>query len=66
MKLFFSSLPPEQVPSVRATVMHLSGHDLSFGLDVIIDGFKCRLARKAAAAAFCPDGSESDKSQSDR
>ena len=58
MKLFFSSLPPEQVPSVRATVMHLSGHDLSFGLDVILDGFKSQLAKKAAAAALCPASPE--------
>jgi AcrR family transcriptional regulator len=51
MKLFFSALPPEKVPSVKATVMHLSGHDLGFGLDVIIDGFKARLAEKAAGFA---------------
>ena len=44
----FSALPRDQIPNVEATVMHLSGHNIDFGLDVIIEGFKARLARKAA------------------
>jgi AcrR family transcriptional regulator len=40
---YFSALPVEQIPNIKATISHLSGHNIDFGLDVIIDGFKARL-----------------------
>jgi hypothetical protein len=34
--------------------MYLSGHNIDFGLDVIFEGFKARLARKAASGEEPP------------
>jgi hypothetical protein len=53
---YFSALPPDQIPHVKATAKHLSGHNIDFGLDVIIDGFKVRLARLAAERAAAGAG----------
>jgi AcrR family transcriptional regulator len=50
----FSALPRDQIPSIQATVMYLSGHNIDFGLDVIFEGFKARLARKAASGEEPP------------
>jgi AcrR family transcriptional regulator len=45
---YFSALPAEQIPHVQATAKYLGGHNIDFGLDVIMDGFKLRLAKQAA------------------
>jgi AcrR family transcriptional regulator len=47
---YFSALPAEEIPHVRATAKYLSGHNIDFGLDVIMDGFKARLAKQGARA----------------
>jgi AcrR family transcriptional regulator len=49
MARYFSALPVERIPNIKATISHLSGHNIEFGLDVIIEGFKSHLARRAAA-----------------
>lgn len=45
---YFSALPREQIPNIEATVMTLTGTSIDFGLDVIIDGLKARLAATTA------------------
>lgn len=67
VKLFFSALPPEKIPSVKATIMHLSGHDIAFGLDVIIDGLKAKLAGRTTACSASTACSDSTaEAHSDR
>lgn len=44
---YFSALPVEQIPNVKATISHLSGHNIDFGLDVIMEGFKAHLKARA-------------------
>jgi AcrR family transcriptional regulator len=41
---YFSALPPGEIPHVLATAAHLGGHNIDFGLDIIMEGFKVRLA----------------------
>jgi AcrR family transcriptional regulator len=48
---YFSALPLDEIPNVRATAAHLSGHNIDFGLDVIIAGFKARIAAQVDAPA---------------
>ncbi|MDQ1415822.1 MAG: hypothetical protein QOF81_1435, partial [Acidimicrobiaceae bacterium] len=47
----FSAVPLEEIPNIEATVMHLSGSSIEFGLDIIIGGLKQRLEKNARARA---------------
>jgi len=50
LRAYFAALPLHEIPNIEATVMYLSGSSIDFGLDIIIDGLKARLDRKAAAS----------------
>ena len=61
---YFSALPLDDIPNVRATAAHLTGHNIDFGLDIIIAGFKARIAERAGtavapSATACPAGARS-------
>ncbi|HEX3425705.1 MAG TPA: TetR/AcrR family transcriptional regulator [Acidimicrobiales bacterium] len=55
---YFSALPLDDIPNVRATAAHLSGHNIDFGLDVIMAGFKARIAAQVDAAAIAASDRE--------
>ncbi|MDQ1377039.1 MAG: hypothetical protein QOE15_1212 [Acidimicrobiaceae bacterium] len=51
LRAYFSAVPLEEIPNIEATVMHLSGSSIEFGLDIIIGGLKERLEKNARARA---------------
>jgi TetR/AcrR family tetracycline transcriptional repressor len=61
LRAYFSALPIEEIPNIEATVVHMSGSSIEFGLDIIISGLKERLnnnarARAEAAINGAPEG----------
>jgi AcrR family transcriptional regulator len=63
LRAYFSAVPVEEIPNIEATVMHLSGTSIEFGLDIIIAGLKDRLKEKAdgGAGAEARPASEADR-----
>ncbi len=56
LRAYFSAVPLEEIPNIEATVMHLSGSSIEFGLDIILGGLKERLKRNAEAEADAHGG----------